>query len=172
MIISGKNLRLYYWMYTKSGGGPANLPEIEKEEYGYELLPGKILCALRYDMTNLECYFRCKVLDANDEGLLIASFIPERQQIFVPWVKVFPVPAPKGPLIKCDLYIEPCECLYEKNKLEDILKGKIDDETVVNGKIITRDGHGIWHMHGGQRTVSRYEENLRNFISLGQQSLI
>lgn len=172
MFITGESLCLYYWQYTKSGGGPANLPEIQKEEYGYELQPGQTLFAIRYNKSNLECYFGCKVHDVSNDGLLISSDIPARTGIMIPWVKEFPVPAPFGKKVMCDLFIEPCECLFEQNKLIDILKGNIESETIKDHKIIVSAGIGIWHKHGGWRALSRYEENLKYFSKNGQLEIV
>lgn len=172
MFITGKNLRLYYWLSTRTGYGPANIPEIEKEEYGYELQPGQNIYTIRYENVNREVYFYCKILDVNEEGILISSIIPETINKFVPWVKKFPIPFPNGEVKECDLYIEPCEQLFEKNKLNDILTGNIDAETIKDNKIIDQMGRGIWHKHGGRRTISAYEENLKNFSKNGQQLLI
>ncbi len=172
MFVTGKNLRLYYWQNKNSGGCIVNIPEIEKEEYGYEVQPGQTLFAIRYDKTNLESYFRCKVLDVNDEGILISSFIPERTKILVPWIKEFPVPASSSKKVMCDLYIEPCEHLFEKNRLVDILKGNIKSETYRNNRLIAEDGKGIWYKHGGWRSVSMHEENLKWFSKNGQLELV
>ena len=71
-----------------------------------------------------------------------------------------------------DMYIVPCGELYEKNKLADVLAGTIATESWVGGKLDKDYGEGIWHMHGGRRTMcSRWDENLRNFIKAGQQNL-
>lgn len=171
MIITGEKLRLYYHGYYKSNGYLINLKEIENEQYGYNLIPGQKLFAIRYEKTNLECYFRCKVLNINDEGLLISTAYPETN-VFLPWEKDFPVPAYSKTLTKCNLYIEPCECLFEKNKLVDILKGNIDKEDYNSNKYSVNLGRGIWYKHGGWRTISEYEENLNHFVKLGQLALV
>lgn len=172
MFISGNKLRLYYWMTTRSGSGPCNLPEIEKGEYGYDLQSGQEVFALRYEHTNLECYFGCVIHEVTEEGLLMSSATPKERVLFIPWEKEFPIPAPKGPITKCNLYVEPCEMLFEKNKMTDILSGNIPKETWINDHLIKRDGVGIWYQHGGRRApVSKYQGNLKNFIKLGQMEL-
>lgn len=163
MLISGKNLRLYYRIYTKSGSGLANIPEIEKEDYGYELLPGQKVYSIRYDgnLVNKEIYIHPTIVSIDENGIGIKDDLLNKNAKKLPWSKY-----------GCNLYVEPCECLYEKNILENILKGNIKNETVRNGKIITEDGIGIWYKHGGWRTTSEYKDNLKNFIRLGQQSII
>lgn len=168
MIISANRLRLYYYKYSKTHSGFCNLPEIEKGEYGYNLQQGQEILVLRYEHTNLECFFRCLIHDVTEEGLLISSFIPERKELFVPWTKEFPIPAPKGPMTKCNLFVEPCDMLFEQNKMADIISGNIPTETWIDDRLIKRDGEGIWYQHGGWRTpVSRYQGNIKNFIKLG-----
>lgn len=181
MIVCGKNLALlYFYDYALR-----NLPEIEKEQYGYDLQPGQILVALRYHGSNMEVHFHVVVHYADDTGVYISDSMmhditirqieklhPERIKedsgktiIFVPWeAKLLSA----GKLVDCDLYIEPCDTLYEKNKLEDILAGKIQTEGKM-GDVVVK---GIWHKHGGWRDGSRYGENLRNFIKMGQQQII
>ena len=66
------------------------------------------------------------------------------------------------------LEVTPCEYLYEKNKLKDILTGNINKETQ---HAMLDFGKGIWHKHGGWRTGSKYEENLKHFVKLGQSEL-
>lgn len=170
MFIKGKNLRLCYWSETRTGSGPANLIEIEKEEYGYELNLGQEVYAVRYENTNRECYFHCKVLEVNDDGILILPYVPKEIEVFVPWVKEFNMI--NGSIEKCNLYIEPCERLFEKNKLIDILAGDIEDETIKDNKIVEKLGRGIWHEHGGWRISSSFEKNLKYFAKDGQQELL
>ncbi|MGE4282304.1 MAG: hypothetical protein AB7G87_01145 [Clostridia bacterium] len=173
MIISGNNLRLCYWKRTKSGSGYVNLPEIETGVYGYDLQSGQKIFRLAYDNTNLERYFDCLIHDVNEQGVLISHFLSkDEKRTFVPWAKEFPCPAPNGPVVKCELYIEPCEYLYELNLMRDILSYKIPYDSLCDGKLDKDKGHGIWYKHGGWRTLSKYEENLDRFFRFGQMEII
>lgn len=149
-------------MYTKSGGGSVNVPEIEKEEYGYELFPGQKVYLVRYDsyLINKEMYIYPTIAVVDKNGIKIKDDLLSTSPIWLPWVKD-----------ECNLYIEPCEVLYERNRLEDILSGNIKDKTLRDRKVITEDGEGIWYKHGGKRTTSIFESNLQYFIKLGQQKL-
>ena len=152
LIIAGKNLRLYYWVKAKYCYD--NFPEIAKGQYGYILQPGQKVAALRYENTNQECYFECTIIEVSEEGVLIKDYRNE-YPVFVPWVKWFPIPAPNGPIVKCHLYVEPCDSLAERYSLKEILTG------------FDGTGRRIWHRHSGV-CYSGYEGNLRNFIRLGQ----
>ena len=169
MIIGKDLLRLYYWGYSRTGGGPSNLPEIESGEYGYNLEPGQQVFAIRYYGTNMELYFNADILEISDEGIKIKENLLKGEEVFCPWVKEFPSLYDRK--IMCQLYIEPCEELYEKNKLKDVLAGNIDNETYKNNKIDTDRGCGIWYLHGGWRGTSKYEGNLKNFVKLGQMEM-
>ena len=123
-LFVGDKLRLYYWLHTKSGSGPANLPEIEKGEYGYELQAGQTLFAIRYEYTNYDCFFGCKIQEILVDGMTITSFIPEQKDVFVPWTKEFAIGYGINPkIVLASLYVAPCEALFEKNALSDILSG-------------------------------------------------
>lgn len=172
MIITGEKLRLYYYQCSRSGGCLVNLPEIEKELYGYELTPGQIIYAIRYSSTNEECYYRSKILAIKDEGLLILEYWTKKEML-LPFNKKFNIPKSSKNLKECELYLEPCEHLFEKNNLIDILNGNIDKEDYKNaGKYPTSLTTGIWYKHGGWRTYSDFEDNLKHFIKLGQISLM
>lgn len=165
MLISGDRLRLYYW--DRSGKGYprlCNLKEIEKEEYGYNLIPEQKVHAIRYEGTNWELYFDVVVKDINNNGILIET---KGREVFCLWEKEFPK---YDKNIICKLYVEPCEILYEENKLQDILSGNITTETVrKSGDDIQK---GIWYKHGGWRKRSSYEKNLKNFVKLGQMTFV
>jgi len=162
MIISKNRLRLYYWNRdTRGFPGPCNLPEIEKGEYGYILEPGQKLNVLRYEGSNREMYIHPVVEKVDEEGIyLLKHFFGGKT--FVPWKKE--LPNHKNELELYELFIEPCEILFEKNKMKDILSGTIRRES--------REGTGIWYQHGGWRIKSVFECNLKNFVKLGQQSFI
>jgi len=175
MIISGNRLRLYYWLTTRTGSGYCNLPEIEKGQYGYDLQPGQTVCALRYDKSNALMVFDATVKEVNGKGILVSyrqrkqSGCYEDAEIFLPW-KHNLLNANK--LIPCNLYVEPCDWLFEKNRMADILSGKIPTETWIDEKLEKSDGEGIWYHWGGKRTpVSKYAGNLKNFVRIGQMEL-
>jgi|GEM_PF-2359787 len=163
MIISRDRLKLYYRDRPGKGlSGYCNIPEIEKGEYGYILEAGQEVYALRYDLTNIEWYFNCKIYEITNEGLVISAPLQKVEKKFVPWEKEFPIPPPNGPITKCNLYVEPCDTLFEKNRLPDIISRNIQS---------CGDGEGIWYQHGGRRTVSKFEGNLKYFIKLDQMTL-
>jgi hypothetical protein len=147
MIISGKNLKLY----CSNGNSTFDvLPEIEKAEYGYELQPGQKIYSIKYSghyISHLSHTIRevSEISIITDDG------------IEYPWK-----------MANMDLEVEPCENLYEKNKLRDILSGKIPNETSHSNMNF---GKGIWYKHGGWRRGSSYEGNLKNFVKLGQSEL-
>lgn len=155
MIISGKNLKLNFWGWAKGGWGFANLDEIEKGKYGYNLQPGQIIANIRYDgkFANTDSYWRCKIIHVCKQGLTILPGY-DKFIMFLPWE-----------IEGENLMVMPCEHLYEKNKLNDILDGNIDTETEHTNIDL---GKGIWYRHGGWRTRSRFEDNLNYFVKLGQ----
>lgn len=160
MIICGEQLALY-WRNPKRGicGCFEIFKEIEKGEYVYNLEPSQTVYAIRYNGTNLECYFDCKILEVSEQGVMITSWSTKNENKFLPWNKDFHCPAYSKDLTSCSLKIEPCDELFEKNTLSDILSGQIVREDARNGK-------GIWYQHGGWRSSSSYEINLKNFVKI------
>lgn len=182
MIIKGKNLRLYYWNYPKNGGmpGTANIKEIEEEEVGYMLEPGQMVSAIRYEGTNIEAYHYAEIKEVNTEGITINGMLLKKDEIiFLPWKKEFERKRWENGVfsgiekIMCDLYIEPCDILFEKNKMKDIFSRNIPKHNLkTNGEVDENGGEGIWYRHGGSRINSIFERNLFKFIKMGQQELI
>lgn len=171
MIISRNRLKLYYWDASAKGyPGPCNLPEIEKGEYGYDLQPGQKVFALRYNNSNTVVAFNVSIKEVVTDGVYIYDSLVQRPSNirFFPWIQKLPN---GNKLVDCQLYIEPCECLYEKNTLRDILNGNIPNETWIDGQLKKDDGEGVWYRHGGWRTFSRFECNLQNFVKLGQMEI-
>lgn len=169
LLISGQRLRLYYFDKIKGICGVIiNLPEIEESEYGYNLEPNQELYALRYDAHHkTELHFDVKVEKVDEFGMYISGY--RYGSTFVPWEKEFL--NNKGVLETSKLFIEPCGVLFEKNKLVDILNNNIARETIRHNKRDSYIGEGIWRYHGGRRGTSKYENNLKNFIKLGQLDL-
>ena len=184
MIISGEHLKLHYWMTTRSGSGFANYPEVEKGKYGYRLEPGQTISEIRYAGSNQVCAFNCIVEDVDDkyltvkahdyykfvmDGRRMISMSKEDETVIMPWVDDL---YNGGELIKCKMQIMPCNTVYQYWPIEDLLTGNVPDQDYeANGKVKEK-GRGIWHQHGGWRTISKYEGNLKNFVLMGQQSIL
>lgn len=145
------------------------LPDIKQGKYGYILREGQQLCAVRYHETNHNCHFGVTVLEIQEDGMLVRDY---KTEIFLPWICELPN---GGKVAPRKMYIEPCDDLYEANSMQDIVSGNIrlEECKYINGKKIPdRSGYGMWFQHGGWRQkVSRYAENLNNFIKLGQLSI-
>lgn len=76
---------MHYWHRVDKGySGPYNLPEIEKEEYGYILEPGQTISGLRYERSNKEIYIHPVIEKVDDEGIYISKHL-EGGSAFVPW---------------------------------------------------------------------------------------
>ena len=117
---------------------------------------------------------RPTVVEIRQDGLVVTHLLKKNGEgpVFCPYRKEVPSGGVYAPR---DLYIEPCEHLYEKNKLADILAGTVRDEDP--RKPGERDDdkrrRGIFWQHGGWRTTGDRisQENLHNFVKLGQQEL-
>jgi hypothetical protein len=158
MLISGKNLKLYF---NNGYEQLENLPEIEKAEYGYDLQPGQKIYSLSYTSSptgrGVIRTFGCTIEEVDDISIKITNYESKEKPIEFAWS-----------MGGRTLEVTPCEHLYEKNKLKDILAGNIARETF---HPMMDFGKGIWHKHGGWRTGSRYEQNLKNFVKLGQATM-
>lgn len=145
------------------------LPEIVNGDYGYILRPGQLIKELRYRDTNYGCKFHVYVREIMEAGIVVQRRMGDKPE-FVPWIDELPN---GGVYDLRKLYIVPCDELYEKNSVEDILSGNIrlEECQVINGKEVPdKHGRGIWFQHGGWRTnVSRYSDNLKNFVKVEQQ---
>ena len=160
MLIDNKNFRLYYWDTTGKNIGFA---PINTSKYAYKLEPNQKLRVIRFDGSNAEMYVHPTVLEVSNDGILITHLL-SKQPTFVPWVKSLPN---AGIFENRDMFIVPCEYLYEKNKMEDILTGNIETFKILNDKVIEC---GIWH-NNSKRCNSSFEKNLENFVPIGQISL-
>jgi hypothetical protein len=158
MIISGDNLKLYH---SCGNGCIDNLKEIEKAEYGYDLQPGQKIYSLSYTSSptsrGVIRTFGCAVEEVDEVSVKIAN----RESPGCPIEFAWEMGGRK-------LEVTPCEHLYEKNRLKDILAGNIARETF---HPMLDFGKGIWYKHGGWRTGSKYEENLQYFVKLGQATM-
>lgn len=174
VILNWPNVSLCYMDRTGSWGGFREFREIEKGQYGYRLTVGQQLHAIRYHGTNYDIFVNPKVVEIRPDGLVVTHLMEKNGEgpVFCPYQKELPS---GGVYATRDLYIEPCEHLYEKNKLADILAGTVRDEDP--RKPWERDdykrGRGIFWQHGGWRTTGDRisQENLHNFVKLGQQKL-
>lgn len=159
MVVTGKNLKLYYWDKSKKYvSGPCNLKEIESNKLGFNLLPGQTIYSLKYSgpAINMLLVFGVEIIEVSEEGVLFQN---ENKETFYPWEREFT--NFRGETEKVHLIISPCEYLYEEPT--DIEKLIIGDEDC---------WEGLWHRHGGWRKAkSIYEDNLKYFQLLGQQKL-
>lgn len=174
VTLAWPNVSLCYMDRKGAWGGFQVFPEIEKGEYGYRLTVGQQLQAIRYHGTNYDIFVEPRVLEIRTDGLVVTHLLQKEGEdpVFCPYKKELPnggVYAPR------DLYIEPCEHLYEKNKLDDVLSGKARDEDPQkpghkNNIILNK---GIFWEHGGWRSTGDRisQENLKYFVKLGQQEL-
>jgi hypothetical protein len=158
MLISGKNLKLYF---NNGYEQLENLPEIEKCEYGYNLHPGQKIYSLSYSSSSTSRgvirTFNCEIVEVDEVSVKITNHESKEKPIEFAW-------SMGGRILE----VTPCEHLYQKNKLKDILAGNIARETF---HPMMDFGKGIWYKHGGCRTGSKYEENLQHFIKLGQATM-
>lgn len=173
IILTWPNISLCYMDRRGSWPGLREFSEIEKGEYGYRLTVGQQLHAIRYHGTNYDFFVRPKIVEIRPDGLVVTHALQRSDEmpILCPWKKELP----NGGVYEIrDLYIEPCEHLYEKSKLADILAGTVRDEDPRkpweddNG----RRRSGIFWQHGGWRSIGDHisRENLGNFVKLGQQT--
>ena len=174
IILAWPIISLCYMDRTGSCGGYRIFPEIEKGKYGYRLTVGQKLQAIRYHGTNYDIFVNPKVVEIRPDGLMVTHLLQKEGEgpVFCPYKKELPnggVYAPR------DLYIEPCEHLYEKNKLADVLSGNARDEDPrrPGRKDDIGKNRGIFWEHGGWRTTGDYisQQNLKNFVKLGQQEI-
>lgn len=172
IILSWPNVSLSYMDYRGGWPGLREFSEIEKGQYGYRLTVGQQLHAIRYHGTNYDIFVSPRIVDIRPDGLVVTHALQRgaEKPIFCPWKKELP----NGGVYKMrDLYIEPCEHLYEKNRLADVLAGNIreEDPRPLWDQADATHRRGIFWKHGGWRStgdrISR--ENLGNFVKLGQQ---
>jgi hypothetical protein len=171
IILTYPNVVLYYHAPGHPCSGPALFKEIESGKYAYRLTVGQELEAIRYHGTNKDFFVRPKVLEIREDGLVITHFLQKEgdEPIFAPFRKSLPN---AGEYEMRDMYIEPCGRLYEYNKLADVLAGTIATEDYFpNGKWNKDKGSGIWYMTGWRRTPVGKDDNLRNFVKVGQQAI-
>lgn len=173
IILSWPNVSLCYMDRSGSWGGLREFRELEKGQYSYRLTVGQQLQAIRYRGTNYDIFVQPTVVEIRPDGLVVTHLLQKNGEglVFCPYRKELPS---GGVYALRDLYIEPCEHLYEKNKLADILAGNVRDE---DPRKPWEDGfrqrQGIFWKHGGWRTPGDHisQENLRNFVKMGQQEL-
>ncbi len=170
-LLTYPNVELHYRVHAQKGrmGCYDVISDVEDGKYGYRLKVGQRLYAMRYRGTNHNCRFHVVVKEITDEGILVEDY---KETILMPWV----CDLPNGGVVKPrKLYIEPCDCLFEKNSMEDILSDNIRKEEckwIGDKKIADPHGYGIWYSHGGWRCRVAYgDENLKNFENTGQQTL-
>lgn len=156
------------------GGWPylREFSEIEKGQYGYRLTVGQQLHSIRYRGTNYDIFVNPKVEDIREDGLLVTHLLQDRGQgaVLCPWQKELP----SGGIYEMrDLYVVPCEPLYEKHRLADVLTGNIREEDPHLSELQddTAPKRGIFWKHGGWRSSGDRisQENLKNFVKMGQQ---
>ena len=175
IILSWPNVSLTYMEHRNGMSCFAEFREIERSQYGYRLTVGQELHAIRYHGTNYDIFVSQVVVEIRQEGLVVAHLLQKEgaKPILCPWQKELP----NGGVYKLrDLYIEPCEHLYEKNRLADVLAGNVREEELRppgRREITGPPDHGIFWKHGGWRTTGDRisQENLHNFVKLGQQEL-
>ncbi len=163
IILRMPNIALYY--HDKKDFCLRQVPGLEK--YGYRLTVGQELKVIRYHGSNAEMFIAPIIRETTEEGLHITHMLgKDREEIvFVPFKKLLP----NNQIYEMrDMYIEPCEQLYDRNNMEDILSGNIEQSHIY----CEVEYEGIWHWHGGRRMKDkRSDENLRNFVKLGQITL-
>lgn len=166
-LLTYPNVMLNYAAKSRTGTGFGEIQEIINRKYGYILKPGQILKTIRYHDVNYDIFVNPTVIEILKDGLIITHLLQtaEDTPIFVPFQKSLPA---AGKYEAREMYVEPCECLYEKNKLSDVLSGNIETSHMEGKKLV----EGIWYKHGGWRTKSNSSDNnLKNFVKLGQAEL-
>ena len=171
MIIEYPNVKLL-WHNSKRGfcGLLEDIPDITKKRYGYNLEPGQEVYMVGYNLERSATYEDqkdgVKISDWIEKGWhtdKMAIFQDETGDAFLPWKYK-----------EEDLYIEPCESLFESYKVKDLIDGTAPrSRPKETGLKIIPDprGEGWWYQHGGWRTISKYEKNIKNFVRLGQTTL-
>lgn len=170
--------------YVDHKNGPVHkeFPEIAKGAYAYRLSVGDKIPAIRYRDTNYDFFHGVTVVEIREDGLVITAennyvevkewnkentayrLCKRREQapFFVPFKKWLP---DADWYMERDMYIEPCESLYERNRLSDILSGKARTEGVYDrSPFIECRGEGLFYKFGGGRTKGVYGDNLKNFV--------
>ena len=173
MILAYPNVMLLYAdRFARGGTCFGCLKEIEKGEYGYRLAEGQTLSAIRYHGSNKEHYVSPRVLLIASNGIWIRHLMLRYWQapVFVPWKKSLP----NGGIYEMrNMYIEPCEHLFDKYKMADLLAEQVDRVSYLpNGTTDKGRGEGIWYQHGGWRCSSHLDDNLNNFTKMGQQEVL
>ena len=174
-----------YICYVDNNSLRHEFSEITQGKYEYVLSVGDKINAIRYRDTNYDHFFDCEIIDIKDDGIVVrgyghteevqiwnnehTAYIIQKQwtkePFFVPLKKWLPS---SEWYAERDMYIEPCEALYEKNKFEDVLSGNIATSGRRKGSPFVNDEFfmkqtGIFFKHGGWRSNSRYGNNLNNF---------
>jgi hypothetical protein len=181
MILQFPNV-VFRWHNPRRGvcGIEDYITDFEKGNYGYDLRAGQCVYMLIYHRDKKSCYiYHASISKVNKEGVLVSDWLErgwetdsaaqhnlltEDCKAFFPWVY-------DGD----NLEVEPCESFFENYKAKDLLNGtaRQNEDKYIGDKLI-RDpkGNGIFYRHGGWRTnSSRYKENLKNIVKLGQQEL-
>lgn len=175
IVLTWPNVSLTYMDHKNGMACYQVFRELENGQYGYRLTVGQQMQSIRYHGTNYDIFVQPKVLEIRQEGLVVTHLLQEegKEPILCPWQKELP----NGGAYKLrDLYIVPCEHLYEKNRLADVLAGNVREEEPcmpARRDDVRRPDHGIFWRHGGRRTTGDYisQANLHNFVKLGQQSI-
>ena len=177
MVIEYPNVKLL-WHNSKRGfcGLLEDIPDITKKKYGYNLEPGQEVYMVGYYLRGHVYCYHVTIKEVSKDGVTISDwmekgwhtdgmqqFYTETGDAFLPWVV-------EGE----PLYIEPCESLFEPYKVKDLIDGTAPrSRPKETGFKIIPDprGEGWWYQHGGWRTISKYEKNIKNFVRLGQTTL-
>lgn len=174
IVLSWPNISLCYMDRSGTWGGFREFREIEKGQYGYRLEVGQQVHAIRYRGTNYDIFVQPTVLEIRPDGLVVSHLLQKNgeEPVFCPYRKELPC----GGVYKMrDLYIEPCEHLYEKNRLADVLAGNVREKEYhpPEGGSVRKADYGIFWKRGGWRTPGDHisQENLQNFVKLGQQEI-
>lgn len=168
ILLPHPHVSLYYRARVRSDSYLCCFKEIESREYVYRLTPGQKLRTIRFHGSNMEMYVSPIIVKIFSDGLLINHLLQTDNQVpvFVPYQKVL---AAGGVEEWRDMYIEPCDELFEKNDLSRVLTGDVETESSLqNGALNKLCGSGIWYHNGGRSEYSYLAENLKNFVKLGQ----
>lgn len=164
IILKLPNIALYY--YVSKDFNFRQVPNLEN--YGYRLTVGQKLKCIRYHDSNAEMFVNPVIKEITEDGLYITHLMGggenHEEIVFVPFRKSLP----NNHIYEMrDMYIEPCEHLYEKNNMEDILSGNIQKSHIY----CQVEREGIWYWHGGCRSKNKEsDENLQNFVRMGQMT--
>ncbi len=180
MIISYPNV-IFRWHNPRVGicGIEDYIKDFSEGRYGYELKAGQCVYMIKYHFEHHACYiYHAEIGEVTTEGITVTDWMEkgwhtdmaEAYRLVTNGVAFFP-----WKFKDADLEIEPCESLYGNYKAKDLLNGTARDEitTLVAGKTIPDGrGKGIFYQHGGWRTTaSKYKDNLKNIVKLGQMEL-